>query len=68
MKDETTKLSRRNFLRSVGAGGAVSAAAVAAAASQAVAQTAPAVEAARRESAEQGVSAHMRSYYRTARV
>ncbi|WP_416162288.1 hypothetical protein [Thauera sp. WH-1] len=46
----------------------MSAAAVAAAASQAVAQTAPAVEAARRESAEQGVSAHMRSYYRTARV
>ncbi|HRP23770.1 MAG TPA: hypothetical protein PLF79_00655 [Thauera sp.] len=68
MKDETQKLSRRNFLLAVGAGGAASAAAVATAATQAVPQAAPVVEAARREAAEQGVSAHMRSYYRTARV
>lgn len=68
MKDETTKLSRRNFLLAVGAGGAASAAAVAAVASQSVPQAAAVVETARREVAEQGTSAHMRSYYRSARV
>ncbi len=35
MKDETTKLSRRNFLAAIGAGSAASAAALAATAAQA---------------------------------
>ncbi|WP_157384668.1 hypothetical protein [Thauera mechernichensis] len=68
MKDDTTKLSRRNFLMAVGAGSAASAAAVATAATQAVPQAAAVVEDARREAAEQGTSAHMRNYYRTARI
>ncbi|ENO80716.1 hypothetical protein C662_13906 [Thauera sp. 28] len=52
----------------VGAGSAASAAAVATAATQAVPQAAAVVEDARREAAEQGTSAHMRNYYRTARI
>ncbi len=68
MKDETTKLSRRNFLAAIGAGSAASAAALAATAAQAAPVTAQVVEDARREVAEQGVSAHMRNYYRTTRI
>jgi len=68
MKDETTRLSRRNFLAAIGAGSAASAAALAATAAQAAPVTAQVVEDARREVAEQGVSAHMRNYYRTTRI
>lgn len=68
MKDDKTKLSRRNFLMAVGAGGAASAAALAASAGRTVPGAAQAVEDARREAAEQGSSAHMRSYYRSARI
>ena len=68
MKDETTKLSRRNFLAAIGAGSAASAAALAATAAQAAPVTARVVEDARREAADQGVSAHMRNYYRTTRI
>ncbi|MFP5400626.1 MAG: hypothetical protein ACLGH1_01585 [Gammaproteobacteria bacterium] len=68
MKDETTRLSRRNFLAAIGAGSAASAAALAATAAQASPVTAQVVEDARREAADQGVSAHMRNYYRTTRI
>ncbi|MDX9886394.1 hypothetical protein [Thauera sp.] len=68
MKDENTKLSRRNFLAAIGAGGAASAAALAATAAQASPVTAEVVEHARREVADQGVSEHMRNYYRTTRI
>ena len=68
MKDETTRLSRRNFLAAIGAGSAASAAALAATAAQAAPVTAQVVEDARREVAEQGVSAHMRNYYCTTRI
>ena len=68
MKDENTKLSRRNFLAAIGAGGAAGAAALAATAAQATPVTAKVVEDARREAADHGVSAHMRNYYRTTRI
>ena len=68
MKDENTKLSRRNFLAAIGAGSAASAAALAATAAQASPVTAQVVEEARRKAAGQGVSAHMRNYYRTTRI
>ena len=68
MKDENTKLSRRNFLAAIGAGGAAGAAALAATAAQATPVTAQVVEDARREAADRGVSEHMRNYYRTTRI
>jgi mevalonate pyrophosphate decarboxylase len=68
MKDENTKLSRRNFLAAIGASSAAGAAALAATAAQATPVTAQVVEDARREIADQGVSEHMRNYYRTTRV
>ena len=68
MKDENTKLSRRNFLAAIGAGSAVGAAALAATAAQATPVTAKVIEDARREAADNGVSAHMRNYYRTTRI
>ena len=68
MKDENTRLSRRNFLAAIGAGSAAGAAALAATAAQASPVTAQVVEDARREDADQGVSAHMRNYYRTTRI
>ena len=68
MKDENTKLSRRNFLAAIGAGGAAGAAALAATAAQATPVTAKVVEDGRREAADQGESEHMRNYYRTTRI
>ena len=68
MKDENTKLSRRNFLAAIGAGSAVGAAALAATAAQATPVTAKVIEDARREAADNGVSAHMRNYYRMTRI
>jgi hypothetical protein len=68
MKDENTKLSRRNFLAAIGASRAAGAAALAATAAQATPVTAKVVEDARREVAAQGVSEHIRNYYRTTRI
>lgn len=68
MKDENIKLSRRNFLAAIGAGSAAGAATLAATAAQATPVTAKVVEEARREVADQGVSEHMRNYYRTTRI
>ena len=68
MKDDNTKLSRRNFLMAIGASGAAGAAALAATATKTVPGAAQAVETARREEADKGVTEHMRNYYRSARV
>lgn len=68
MSENKTRLSRRHFLLSLGASGAAGAAAVAAvtagAGVPAVDQAAKAVASGERADA----SAHMRNYYRTARV
>jgi shikimate 5-dehydrogenase len=68
MKNETkSKLSRRNFLLAVGAGGAASAAAVAA---QALGTSAPDQSASNDKRRGRGYqeTAHVRSYYNTAKV
>ena len=52
----------------IGASGAAGAAALAATATKTVPGAAQAVETARREEADKGVSEHMRNYYRSARV
>jgi nitrous oxide reductase len=64
--NKTTKLSRRNFLLAVGASGAASAAAI-------VAKTAPqaqpvAATGDKRSTKGYHASAHIRNYYRTAKV
>ncbi|HEX5094305.1 MAG TPA: formate dehydrogenase [Burkholderiales bacterium] len=64
MSQKDAKLSRRNFLLSVGAGGAATAAAVVAGKKAAPAQSAAAV-AAKRGYQE---TAHINNYYRTAKV
>jgi hypothetical protein len=66
MSQNKSKLSRRNFLLAVGAGGAAGAAAIAA-------KTAPPAQPvasgnAKRSSAGYHASAHVRNYYRTAKV
>ena len=68
MKDENTKLSRRNFLAACGSRCAPTSAARAAPAAQATPVPAKVVEDARREAADQGVSEHVRNYYRTTRI
>ncbi|MHB8666634.1 MAG: twin-arginine translocation signal domain-containing protein [Burkholderiales bacterium] len=66
MSESTSKLSRRNFLLAVGAGGAAGAAAIAA---KAVPQAQPvAVRDQKRSTAGYRTSAHIRNYYRTAKV
>lgn len=68
MSENKTRLSRRHFLLSLGAGGAAGAAAVATVAGGAAA---PAVEQAVKDAATDkraGVSEHVRNYYRSARV
>ncbi|ANQ86643.1 hypothetical protein [Azoarcus olearius] len=68
MSENKTKLSRRHFLLSLGAGGAAGAAAVATVASGGAA---PVVEQAVKEAAtdkQAGASEHARNYYRTARI
>ena len=66
MSENKTKLSRRNFLLAVGAGGAAGAAAVAA---KAVPQTQPvATVGDKRSTKGYQASAHVRNYYRTAKV
>ncbi len=66
MSENKTKLSRRNFLLAVGAGGAAGAAAVVA---KTVPQTQP-VAAADDKRTGRGyqASAHVRNYYRTTKV
>lgn len=68
MSENKTRLSRRQFLLSLGAGGAAGAAAVAAVTTGATApevtQAAKAVAAGERPDTTE----HMRNYYRTARV
>lgn len=68
MSEKNTKLSRRHFLLTLGASGAAGAAAVAAVTAgpgaPAVEQAAKAVASGERAD----TSAHMRNYYRTARI
>ena len=64
MSDAVSRKSRRNFLLAVTAGGAATAAAV-------VAQKAPAlatIDKSKRATAGYAESAHIRNYYRTAKV
>jgi len=64
MSERTTRLSRRNFLLAVGAGGAATAAAI-------VAKNTPpaaAPDKSRRATRGYQESAHIRNYYRTAKV
>ncbi len=66
MSENKVKLSRRNFLLAVGAGGAASAAAM-------VAKTVPqeqpvAIEGDKKSTKGYHASAHIRNYYRTAKV
>jgi hypothetical protein len=66
MSEHKAKLSRRNFLLAVGAGGAAGAAAI-------VAKTVPPAQPVASESEKKNAkgyhaSAHIRNYYRTAKV
>ena len=66
MSENRSKLSRRNFLLAVGAGGAAGAAAVVA---KAVPQAQPVAAATDKKSTKgYHASAHIRNYYRTAKV
>lgn len=66
MRENKAKLSRRNFLLAVGAGGAAGAAAIAA---KAVPQAQPAaIDPEKRRSKGYQASEHVRNYYRTAKV
>jgi hypothetical protein len=66
MSENKTKLSRRNFLLAVGAGGAASAAAIVA---NTVPQAQPVASGGDKKSAKgYHASAHIRNYYRTAKV
>jgi hypothetical protein len=67
MKDRTTKLGRRHFLLTVGAGGAATAAAIA---SRAVPTGEPDPTASNDKRRGRGYqeTAHVRSYYNTAKV
>ena len=66
MSENKTKLSRRNFLLSVGAGGAAGAAAIVA---KTVPQAQPAAAGTDKNSTKgYQASTHIRNYYRTAKV
>lgn len=65
MSDKTARLSRRSFLLTLGAGGAATAAAVA---TRSVQQGAADNKAKARKTASYQDSAHIRNYYRTAKV
>ena len=67
LTDSTKKNSRRNFLLAVGAGSAATAAALVAKSGDAV-KAAPAASANARHDKGYEESAHVRNYYRTARV
>lgn len=64
MSERTTRLSRRNFLLTLGAGGAAAAAAIA---NRNALQTGT-PDKAKRTSGGYQESAHIRNYYRTAKV
>ena len=64
MSDKTARLSRRSFLLTLGAGGAATAAVVATRSRQGVADN----KAKARKSGSYQDSAHIRNYYRTAKV
>lgn len=66
MVDRSKRLSRRNFLMSVGAGGA--AAAAAAIVANKAAQTTPTSGIGKRATRGYHASAHTNNYYRTAKV
>lgn len=65
MKNRTARLSRRNFIRTLGAGSAAAAAAIVA--TRPTPESAPEKLAARTARGYQE-SAHIRNYYRTAKV
>ncbi|TAK43871.1 MAG: twin-arginine translocation signal domain-containing protein [Betaproteobacteria bacterium] len=65
MSERTPRLSRRNFLLTIGAGGTAAAAAIVAKPSRPAVQ---AHEKARRGTGGYQESAHVRNYYRTAKV
>lgn len=64
MNDRTARLSRRSFLLTLGAGGAATAAVVATRAHQGAADN----KAKARKTGSYQDSAHIRNYYRTAKV
>ncbi len=70
MNENNTNLPRRHFLLSLGVGGAAGAAAVAAVSGGAAGTVEQAAKTAQAAAAgpSAGISAHMRNYYRTARV
>ncbi|NMG74616.1 hypothetical protein [Aromatoleum diolicum] len=68
MEDTKSRLQRRHFLLTLGAGGAAAAAAVATVAGKSVPAVAPASQVAAEPAGERGTSAHARNYYRTARI
>ena len=65
MSERTTRLSRRNFLWTLGAGGAATAAAIAARTS---AFNSPEKDAGKRVSRGYQASEHIHNYYRTTKV
>jgi hypothetical protein len=67
MKDDKADLKRRHFLLSLGAGGTGAVAAAVAATGRSTPLAAPVAEAVA-EAKDQGVSEHMRNYYRSARI
>jgi hypothetical protein len=67
MSSTTPKLSRRNFLLAIGAGGAATAAAVMSRSAPNTTKPAPAGDGKRRGKGYQD-TAHVRSYYRTTKV
>jgi len=66
MSDRSPRLSRRNFLLAVGAGGAATAAAIAASTAPGVSRGAAAEG--KRPSRGYRMSEHVNNYYRTAKV
>ena len=68
MEDKTSRLQRRHFLLTLGAGGAAAAAAVATVAGKAAPVAAPPAQAGDEAKGERGISEHARNYYRTARI
>jgi len=69
MSDNKAKVSRRNFLLALGAGGAAGGAAIVARSVRSVAQAQPVATGDDKKSTKgYHASAHIRNYYRTAKV
>ena len=68
LDDKKSGLQRRHFLLTLGAGGAAAAATVAATLGKTAPDAAAIVEAAAKPARDDGISEHMRSYYRSARI